>query len=185
MSSDDNVRFPGRRSRTELWSGSVGSFGLDEVDLPNGAVAELALLQHPGAAAIVAFVDEHTVLLLRQFRYAVGGTIWEIPAGKLDHPGEDPAACALRELEEETGYRAARIEATGRIWTTPGFTDEIIWLFEAHELVSGPLRHGVHEVIDVHEVPLARALEMIDRGEIQDAKSIAALFHAARRSRAL
>ena len=163
----------------------MGSFGLDEVRLPNGKVAQLALLQHPGAAAIVPFLDEQTILLLHQFRYATGQSIWEVPAGKLDGPSEDPAACARRELEEETGYRANRIEASGRIWTTPGFTDEIIWLFEAHELSAGPLRHEDHEVIDVHEVALERALEMIDRGEIQDAKTIAALYHAARRSRAL
>ena len=119
-------------------------------------------------------------MLLRQFRHAAGGTIWEVPAGKLDG-GEDPALCAARELEEETGYRAARIERTGAIFTTPGFTDEKIWLFAAFELTPGESAHEDHEVIQSEVVALAGALRMIERGEISDGKTIAALFLASRR----
>jgi ADP-ribose pyrophosphatase len=168
-------------SRRVLWEGSVGSFGLDQVELPGGTRAELALLRHPGAAAVVPFVDALHVVLLRQFRHAAGGVIWEVPAGKLD-AGEDPAICAARELEEETGYRAARIVRTGEIFTTPGFTDERIHLFSAHELTPGTQAHEAHEVIQSEVVPLALALEWIERGEIRDAKTIAALYLAARRN---
>ena len=175
---------PGLQQRETLWRGSVGDFGIDEVVLPTGRTVTLALLRHPGAAAVVPFLDAETVLLLRQYRYAAGGEIWEVPAGKLD-VGETLEACARRELEEETGYRAGRLEHTGDLLTTPGFTDERIGLFAAHELETGRLAHGRHEVIEVHPIPLARALEMIDGGELLDAKSIAALYHAARRVGAL
>ena len=85
-----------RLARRVLWEGSVGSFGIDEVELPNGRHATLALLHHPGAAAVVPFLDAERILLLRQYRHAAGGTIWEVPAGKID-AGEDPEQCALRE----------------------------------------------------------------------------------------
>jgi ADP-ribose pyrophosphatase len=175
---------PALTRRDVLWRGSVGEFGIDRVRLPGGRVAELALLRHPGAAAVVPFVDAHSVLLLRQYRWAAGGEIWEVPAGKLDG-GEPPEVCARRELEEETGYRAGRLEPTGEILTTPGFTDERIFLFAAFELVPGQLAHGPHELIAVHRVPLTRALAMIDSGELRDAKSVAALYRAARRVGAL
>ena len=166
--------------RRVLWQGSVGTFGLDTVVLPNGQRAELAILHHPGAAAVVPFLDRERIILLRQFRHAAGGTIWEVPAGKLD-AGEDPASCAARELAEETGYRAGRLERTGMILTTPGFTDERIHLFCAFELSPGATAHEHNEVIRTEVVPLRQALEMIDRGEISDGKTIAALFFAARR----
>jgi ADP-ribose pyrophosphatase len=159
----------------------VGTFALEDVELPNGRRVQLELLHHPGASAVVAFRTPETVILLRQYRYAAGGPIWEVPAGKLDD-GELPEICAARELEEETGYRAGRLVKTGEILTTPGFTDERIHLFCAYELARGRMAHQVDELIEVHEVPFAEALAMIDRGELIDAKSIAALFHAWRRS---
>jgi ADP-ribose pyrophosphatase len=168
--------------RRVIWEGSVGSFGLDTVVLPSGERATLALFKHPGAAAVVPFLDRENVVLLRQFRHAAGGVIWEVPAGKLDR-GEDPAVCAVRELEEETGYRAGRIVQTGAVLTTPGFTDERIHLFCAYDLAPGPARPEAHELIRTEVVGLERALAMIERGEIVDGKSIAALFLAARRGR--
>lgn len=168
--------------RRVLWEGNVGSFGLDTVDLPSGERATLALFRHPGAAAVVPFLDRDRVVMLRQFRHAAGGVIWEVPAGKLDR-GEDPRTCAARELEEETGYRAGRIERTGAILTTPGFTDERIHLFCAYELVAGEANPEAHEVLRSEVVPLERALAMIESGEICDGKTIAALFLAARRGR--
>jgi ADP-ribose pyrophosphatase len=153
---------------------------IEEVELPNGNRVELEILHHPGAAAVVPFLARDRILLLRQYRHAAGGYVWEIPAGKLE-PGEDPVACALRELEEETGYRSRRIERTGSILTTPGFTDERIHLFSAFDLEPGTAAHETSEVIEVHEVPFEEALAMADRGEIVDAKTLAALFHASRR----
>ena len=158
----------------------MGAFGLEEVELPSGKRITLELLRHPGAAAVVPFLDDERILLLTQYRYAAGGTIWEVPAGKLDK-GEDPELCALRELEEETGYRAGRIERTGVILTSPGFTDERIHLFCAYDLEPGTLQHEQAEQIVVREVRFSEALDMIDRGELIDAKSIVALYHAQRR----
>ncbi len=166
--------------RRVIWEGNVGSFGLDTVVLPSGEQVTLALFKHPGASAVVPFLDDENVVLLRQFRHAAGGVIWEVPAGKLDR-GEDPLTCAARELEEETGYRAGRIVKTGSVLTTPGFTDELIHLFCAYDLAPGKFAPEPHEVLRTEVVPLARALAMIESGEIRDGKSIAALFLAARR----
>jgi ADP-ribose pyrophosphatase len=168
--------------RNVLWEGSVGSFGIESVRLPNGRTATLAVLQHPGAVAVVPFVDGERIVMLRQYRHAARGTIWEVPAGKLDG-GEDPASCAERELLEETGYRAGRLVATGKVFTTPGFSDEVIYLFCAYELQRGQSAHEAHEIIETHEMALEEALRMVDRGEIIDAKTIAALHHAERRAK--
>jgi ADP-ribose pyrophosphatase len=152
----------------------------ESVTLPNGRVAQLDIVHHPGAAAVVPFVSADDVLLIRQFRHAAGGTILEVPAGKLD-PGDTPESCAARELEEEAGQRAGRLEKLGWIFTTPGFTDEVIHLFAAFELELVPTRHEDDEVIEVVRLPFAEALELVWRGELPDAKSAMALVHAARR----
>jgi ADP-ribose pyrophosphatase len=152
----------------------------ERVALPNGRVAELDIVHHPGASAVVPFIDADDVLLIRQFRHAAGGTILEVPAGKLD-PGDTPETCAARELEEEAGQRAGRIEKLGWIFTTPGFTDEVIHLFAAFELEAVPTRHEDDEVIEVVRIPLAEALELVWRGELTDGKSAMALVHAAHR----
>ena len=172
---------PGARelSRRVLHEGPVGSFGLHELELANGAHVTLELLRHPGAAAVVPFLDDERILLIRQYRFAAQGEIWEVPAGKRD-AGETPEVCAARELQEETGYRAGRLERTGEILTTPGFSDERIWLYCAFDLVPGPARPAPGEEIELHTVELARALEMVRTGEIVDAKTIVALHHADR-----
>ena len=150
---------------------------VDEVELPNGRRVRLDVVRHPGASAVVPFTSERDVLLLRQFRHAAGGTILEVPAGKLD--GEAPEVCAARELEEEAGRRAGRLVRLGSIWTTPGFTDEVIHLFAAFDLAEVASRHDEDEVIEVVEMSLARALELVWSGELRDAKSALALLHAA------
>lgn len=152
----------------------------ESVELPNGRRAELDLLRHPGAAAVVPFLDEETVLLIRQYRFATGGELLEVPAGKLD-PGEAPATCAVRELEEETGYRAGRVEALSSIWTSPGFTDEVIHLFVARDLERHVQRLEADEIIELVPMPFAEALELVRRGELRDAKSALALLLAAGR----
>ncbi len=151
----------------------------EEVDLPGGRRIELDVVRHPGAAAIVPFETPTDVVLIRQFRHAAGGTILEVPAGKLD--GEAPEVCAARELEEEAGRRAGRLEKLGSILTTPGFTDEVIHLFAAFELSAVPTRHEHDEVIEVVRMPLREAVERVYRGELRDAKSAMALLHAAHR----
>ena len=151
----------------------------ERVTLPNGRVTELDIVHHPGASAVVPFASEDEVLLIRQYRHAAGGEILEVPAGKLD-PGETPATCAARELEEEAGVRAGRLLPLGRILTTPGFTDEVIHLFAAFDLAPSKMRHESDEVIEVLRVSLAEALDCVWRGELVDAKSALALLHAAR-----
>jgi ADP-ribose pyrophosphatase len=150
------------------------------VTLRNGCSVALDIVRHPGAAAVVPFVSEREVLLIRQYRHAAGGSLLEVPAGKLD-AGEAPEACARRELEEEAGQRAGRLEALGWIWTTPGFCDERIFLFAAFELSPAARRPDDDEVIDVVRLPLDAALDLVWRGELTDAKSALALIHAARR----
>jgi ADP-ribose pyrophosphatase len=162
-----------------IHQGKFITLAIVEAELPNGERVTLDIVEHPGAAAVVPFVSDERILLLRQYRVAAGGSIWEVPAGKLD-PDETPEACVARELEEETGYRAGRIVRTGEILTSPGFTDERIHLFSAYDLLPGVEARGDGEVIEVHEVPLREALAMVHRGEIVDAKSIVALYHAAR-----
>ena len=147
------------------------------VDLPNGNRVELDLIKHPGAAAVVPFLDAENVLLIRQYRFATGGEILEIPAGKLD-PGETPETCALRELEEETGYRAGRLERLGAIWTTPGFCDEIIHLFAAFDLEATTQRLEPDEIIELVPTPFDQALNALS-GPVVDGKTATALLLAA------
>ena len=161
--------------REEIYEGRVVNLAVEEVVLPNGATTRLEVMRHPGASAAVPLFPDGTVTILRQYRHAVGGWIWEVPAGKLDKPGEDPLECAQRELGEEAGLAAARWDKLGSIFTTPGFCDEIIHLYLARDLSEVPRAHEADEVIEVHRMPLVDALGMIPREEIQDTKTIAAL----------
>jgi len=168
--------------RERVFEGVLVKVDRERVLLPGGREATLETIRHPGAAAILPFTSEDTVLLIRQFRHAAGGFILEAPAGKLDH-GEPPETCARRELEEEVGWRAGRLTPLGAIVTTPGFTDEVIWLYEAHDLRLGRQSLEPDEVLEVLEVPLVRAVEMALAGEIRDAKTVCAVLLAwARRS---
>ena len=164
--------------RRRIFKGRVVDLSVDRVRLPNGNVCELELIRHPGAAAVVPVDASGRVLLIRQYRHATGGYLLEVPAGKLD-AGEPPDACAAREIEEETGFRAGRLEPLGWIWTTPGFTDEKIWLFLATRLSPAVQALQADEVLSVEWLPLEMAAEMAARGDITDAKSICALLRAA------
>ena len=151
------------------------------VDLPNGRRVEFDFVRHPGAAAVVPFLDDGRVLLIRQFRFATGGEIMEVPAGKLD-PGEAPEVCAARELEEETGYRAGRLERLGSIWTTPGFCNEIIHLYAAFDLAPAEQRLEPDEIIELVPTPLEEALGALS-GPVVDGKTATALLLASRMNR--
>jgi len=166
-----------------IYTGRVVRLDVDTVRFPDGSTGQLELIRHPGAAAIVPCASDPpgadpTILLIRQFRYATGGQLWEIPAGTLD-PGEDPEACARRELMEETGVTAARLQRLTSIWTTPGFTNEVIHLFLATGLTTGEPSRERDEFIEVVPQPLSRVLALIRDGEIRDAKTVVAILYMA------
>ena len=169
----------GRVDGERVYRGRTIHVDVDRVRFPDGSVGRLEMVRHPGAAAVAALDGlgegaDPSVTLVRQYRYAAKGYIWEVPAGKLE-PGEPPEVCALRELEEEAGLRAGRLERLASVHTTPGFTDEVIHLFVAWELEPGRTSHGASEFMDVHRLPLPRTIEMVDAGEITDAKTICTL----------
>ncbi|HLB83077.1 MAG TPA: NUDIX hydrolase [Gemmatimonadales bacterium] len=166
-----------------IYTGRVVRLDVDTVRFPDGSTGELEMIRHPGAAAVVPCASDPpgadpTILLIRQYRYATGGELWEIPAGTLD-PGEDPEACARRELLEETGVTAARLQRLTSIWTTPGFTTEVIHLYLATGLTTGEPSRERDEFIEVVPQPLSRVLELIRDGELRDAKSVVAILYMA------
>lgn len=172
-----------RLTSHRAYSGRLINVDVDTVRLPSGVVTELEMVRHPGAAAVVPFLSDPSgpdpqVLLIRQYRYAAGGALYEIPAGTL-RSDETPEECARRELLEETGCRAGILEALTGIYTTPGFTDEYIHLFMAAELSRGDSSHDRDEVIETEARTISQALEMIRDGRIVDAKTIVALLFAA------
>lgn len=158
-----------------IYAGKIIRLTLDTVRLPNGAVAELEIIHHPGGAAVVALDAENRVCLLRQYRHAAGGWLWELPAGKLDN-GEAPLGCAQRELEEEAGLQAGQWQSLGKIVSSPGVFTEVIHLFLARKLTAVPARAEEHEVIEVHWFAWSEALRMAQAGEIEDAKTLAGLL---------
>jgi ADP-ribose pyrophosphatase len=165
--------------RSMIYDGRIIHLGLERVRLPNGKTTELEIIRHQGAAAVVPIDDEGNVYLVRQYRHAIGGWILEVPAGKLD-PGEPPEECARRETEEEVGMKAGQLHSLGPIWTTPGFTDEKIWLFLGTGLTPGRRALEDDEAIEVERMPLAEAIALVDQGEISDSKSVIALLKTER-----
>lgn len=160
--------------KRNIYKGRIVELNVETVTLPNGAMAEMEVIHHPGAAAVVPLKDDGTVILIRQYRHAIGGYIYEIPAGKL-HPGEDPRDCAARELEEEIGYRAASLAHLTSFFTTPGFTDEVIHIYLGTGLAAGTQNLGHDEVLELLEMPLEKTMALIQDGTIRDAKTIVGL----------
>ena len=164
-----------------VFTGRIVSLDVDTVRYPNGTVGDLEMLRHPGAAAVVPFLDDPSdenprVLLIRQYRHATGDYLWEIPAGRRD-AGEAPEATAVRELREETGYSCGSLRKLTWIWTTPGFTDEVIHLFLATDLVPGETAREADEVLDLHTLRWSEVRTMIRDGAIVDAKTLSALLY--------
>lgn len=168
-------------STERLHTGRVVNLDLDTVRFPDGSSGKLEMLRHPGASAVVPFIDppddpDPRILLIRQFRHAADGFIWEVPAGRLV-AGESPEACAVRELEEETGMRADRFERLITIYTTPGFTDERIHLFLATGLRQGEDRREADEFLELVPRRWSEVREMIRIGEVQDGKTLVSLLY--------
>jgi ADP-ribose pyrophosphatase len=176
----EQARAVSRGTLLHSWTSGWLRVDTERVELPGGHETELAVVRHPGAACVLPFLGDDEVLLIRQYRHATGGTLLEAPAGKLD-PGELPEACAARELIEETGYRADRIEHLSSIWTTPGFSDEVIHLYAAFDLTHVGQRLEPDEVIELAPMSLDAALAQVFSGELRDAKTALALLLVARK----
>jgi ADP-ribose pyrophosphatase len=174
---------PGTISSEPIYMGRIVKLFKDTVRFPDGSTGQLDVVRHAGASAIVPFLtdpasDDPQLLLIKQYRYAAGGFIYEIPAGMLD-AGEDPLHCAHRELKEETGCTAKKMEHLMTLLTTPGFTDERISIYLATGLERGDTAHESDEFMTIETVSLSAALGLIQKGEIQDGKTALGILFAA------
>lgn len=175
---------PGRIGRRPVHRGRVLDLGVDTVRFPDGSTGELEMIHHSGAAAVLPVLSDPDgpdpqIVLIRQYRYATGGWLYEVPAGRPDRPGEPWDECARRELREEAGLEAGELRRLTSIWTTPGFTDERIHLFMATGLTAGQTRLDADEFVETVTLPLSEALRMARDGEITDAKTLCTLLYAA------
>ena len=180
---EDSANAIGKVSTERRYDGRVINVDLDQVRFPDGTVGAIEMVRHPGASAVVPFLSDPfgadpQVLLIRQYRYAAESYLFEVPAGRLE-PGEAPERCAARELHEETGCTAGRLERVFTMYTTPGFTDERIHVFLASELTRGAPVRERDEFMELVPVSLTRALDMIEHNEIMDAKTALALLFVA------
>ncbi len=176
IDDDDKNLVEKKISSKKVFDGVLLHVFKDEVELPNGHHAPREWIKHPGASAVIPLLPDNQIILVRQFRYPVGKITLEIPAGKLDIPGEDPIDCAKRELSEETGYSAGKIWKLTTIATTVGFTNEYIHLYAASDLTVGEIHPDSDEFINVVKIPLTAALQMVETGKIFDSKSAVAIL---------
>ncbi|AKN34041.1 ADP-ribose pyrophosphatase [Clostridium carboxidivorans P7] len=159
-----------------IYKGKIIEVNLKTVELPNGKEAKREIVNHPGGVAILAYKDKDTILLVEQFRKPLERNLLELPAGKIER-GEEPKICGIRELEEETGYKANKFSYLGKIVTSPGFCDEYIYLYKAEDLYKGNTGlQDEDEFINVKELKIDIVKEMIKKGEIIDAKTISAFM---------
>ena len=161
-------------------TGKVLDLDVDEVLEPGGVRGLREVVRQRGSVAALPVLDDGRVVLVRQYRYAVDALVWELPAGRRD-PGETPEEGALRELEEEVGFRATALEPLLVFWTTPGFCDEVMHLFRATGLAAVPARPEADEKIESGTFTLDEAMAMMGRGEIREGKTLVALLLEARR----
>lgn len=168
-----NLKEKGKSSKT-LYDGKILKLCVDEVELPDGTQAIREIVRHCGGAAVL-FVKDNKVALVRQYRYAYGKETYEIPAGKVEK-GEDPCIAALRELEEETGYRAQKLSHLVDIYPSPGYTDEIVHIYICGSADFVGEKPDSGEFLDCAYLPLDEVVKMIESGEICDAKTVVAVF---------
>jgi len=160
-----------------LHEGRVFRLVRENVTLENGVTIDLDIIHHPGASAIVPLTEDNTLLMIKQYRHATRGFIWEIPAGTLD-PDETPLHCAKRELIEETGFSARAWEKLGEITPLPGYSDERIHIFLATDITPAEQDLDMDEILHVHRIGFDDAVKMVHSGEIEDGKTISGLFMA-------
>jgi ADP-ribose pyrophosphatase len=166
-------------SQKIAFDGKLVKVRVDHVIEPSGRETTREIVEHPGAVCIVARPSPNEIILIRQYRHATEDVLWEIPAGGL-HNSEDPREAAIRELEEETGYRASVVVERARFWTAPGFTTEFMYLYEASGLTKTQINPDDDESIEVEIVDRDEAFRMLDDGRIQDAKTILGLLRVLR-----
>lgn len=164
-------------STERIYDGKMINLRVDTVELPNKKESKRETVEHPGAVAVIAINDENEILMIKQFRYAIQEIIWEIPAGKLEK-GENPDDSAERELVEETGYKAKDIKQIARFYTTPGFTDEVMYLYIAKDLIYDKQNLDEDEFVIVEKIHINNAVEMIYQGRIIDSKTIIGILMA-------
>ena len=160
------------------FQGKIMRARVDQVELPNGRTATREVCEHVGGVGVLPIDQDGNVILVRQFRYPYGETIYEIPAGKMDHGPEDAAASGLRELQEETGFTAGRLIELGCIYPSPGFLDEIVYLFAAMDLSPGQCNPDEDEFVERVTMPFAELEQRILTDEIKDGKTMAAAYRA-------
>ncbi|GAE36856.1 NUDIX domain-containing protein [Halalkalibacter akibai] len=158
----------------DIYKGKIIDLHLEEVELPNGKMSSREVVKHPGAVAIIPITETGELVLVRQYRKALDKVIIEIPAGKLE-PGEDPLESAKRELEEETGYKSEKLDFIVSFYTSPGFANELIYMYVTDTLIKGVSHTDEDEFLDVLEVSLDEALEMVKDQRIHDAKTAYAI----------
>ncbi|GMA52454.1 ADP-ribose diphosphatase [Alicyclobacillus contaminans] len=162
-------------STERIFSGKIVTLEKLTVMLPNGKTATREVIRHPGAVAVLAEPDPGRVVMVRQYRKALDECLLEIPAGKLE-PGEQPEACAVRELREETGLEADTVEPVHTFYTSPGFADEKIWLFYTNRVAQGAQALDEDEFVDIEVLSRAEVQSLLSGGRIQDAKTLVALL---------
>lgn len=177
MSSTPDPLTEHQISRATIYEGRVVRLYVDDVRMPDGKTARREIVRHPGAVAIVPFDKDGNIVLVRQYRYAAGRALLEIPAGTLD-AAELPDVCAIRELQEETGYRPGKLERIGGIFVAPGYTTEYIHLYIATDLTESRLDMDDDERIEVIRLPMSEVVARIRSGEIADGKTISAVLLA-------
>ncbi|AWK72392.1 ADP-ribose pyrophosphatase [Rhodococcus oxybenzonivorans] len=180
MTDTDRHEFDILDSRV-VYSGAILALRLDEVAMPNGRTAEREVVEHHGAVAVVVLDDENRLVLIHQYRHPVGRRLWEIPAGLLDEPDEDPLEAAKRELAEETGLAAKQWAVLVDVAVSPGFTDESVRVFLAEDLYTVHRPEPEHEEADleIERFPLDEAVAMVLRGEIVNATAVSGIMSLA------
>jgi len=166
-------------SSREVYAGAIIRVHVDRVALCSGRETRREVVDHPGGVAVLPLDGEGNVYCVRQFRYPVGEHLLEVPAGKLD-PGEEPLACAVRELSEETGFSAGKLTDLGKIYPSPGYCRETLYLYLAEELAFGAAHPDENEFLDVERLPLAELVRRVLDGEVPDAKTAVAVLKVQR-----